>query len=83
MVGNVKEICVDVYGVAGYRNSYKLSEMMRSLPEYKPEIALSTDPRFRWNLDISEPNDETIVIQLSNKQFVSLSLAKHKVAVQK
>jgi len=83
MVGDVKEVCVDVYGATGFRNSYKLSEMMRSLPEYKPEIAVSTDPKYRWSLDVKEPSTETIVIQLGNKQLAWLSLGKHKVEIHK
>ncbi|MGC3961235.1 MAG: hypothetical protein QM813_25895 [Verrucomicrobiota bacterium] len=83
MVGDVKEVCVEVYGTAGYRNSYKLSEMMGSLPEYKPEIAISTDPKYLWCLDVREPRNETIVIQLGDKRFASLSLAKHKVEINK
>ena len=81
MVTSANQSCVDVYGRSGFRDSYRVNEIRKSLPKYRPKLRFSTDPDYVWHEEVKEPTDETLVIRLDEKRYAWLSLGTHKVEI--
>jgi hypothetical protein len=83
MISNLNEVCIDIYGTSGSRNSYKVQELRKSLPKYEPESRSSIDPQYRWFQQIGNVSDETLVVRLEEKTYAWLSIKAHRVEIHR
>jgi hypothetical protein len=81
MVSSLNQSCIDVYGRSGFRDSYRVNEIRKSLPKYRPKLRFSTDPKYVWHEEVKDPSDQTLIIRLDEKRYAWLSLGMHKVEI--
>jgi hypothetical protein len=86
MINSIDDICLEVFGRDGFRDTYHVNEVHEKLPRYQPRNSAS--PRYAWHyrtMWLSRTGGgatHTMIVHLGESGYAWFAIGKHAVEVK-